>query len=473
MAGKIKKLLENELVGGTQSIDVYPVTSIKAIYDEANKRLDTILSELASKIPEDYVKSEEFSEVFTALQQTIVNEYFRKDSVTQKTGSSTTSVMSQDAVTKALGTKLDTESGIELSEQVYSLFLNKQDNLITGMINLTESAAYNTLTANANALSNNQMKYYLITDSKGKLPSLTGEKKITMYSTVGKLFHPSQNSVGVSVGDIAVIAKINNVAVYYVQPRYEAKAPSGNFPGCDGFMSAGDKQNLTNAINNSNTAIDQIDKTCFRCYNGEYNANNCFWYGYYMYVNFGRPAGSEDGENYLLRVADIGKTSDNKFVIEQTLYSNKHATKIFRRIIKVIDKRGAADPSNVEYTDWEAIGSGGSEDTFLGYLDVSFKRDANDSEIKNSFTDLYRLIHNKPLKDGIQYTCICSSDSSSSYYNEPVATILKFKDAYRVTVKGPETTAPNYNYMWWEAVIYQGTPYVQKPSVTFTEVSQQ
>lgn len=43
MAGKIKKLLENELVGGTQSSDVYPVTSIKAVYDEDNERLDNII----------------------------------------------------------------------------------------------------------------------------------------------------------------------------------------------------------------------------------------------------------------------------------------------------------------------------------------------------------------------------------------------------------------------------------------------
>ena len=229
---------------------------------------------------------------------------------------------------------------------------------ISGFVNLTEVKAYNTLTTTAKALANNTMKYYLITDSKGVLPSVSGETKITMYSTVGKLFHPSQNSVGASVGDIAVVAKINDVAVYYVQPRYEAKAPSGDFPGCDGLMSAGDKQNLTNALNNSNTAIEQIDQSCFRCYNGTYNANNCFWYGYYMYVNFGRPAGSEDGENYLLRVADIGKTSDNKFVIEQTLYSSKYATKIFRRIIIVTDKRGPADASNVVYTEWERVGSG-------------------------------------------------------------------------------------------------------------------
>lgn len=42
--GKIKKILENELVGGTQNTDVYPVTSIKAVYDEKNERLDHILS---------------------------------------------------------------------------------------------------------------------------------------------------------------------------------------------------------------------------------------------------------------------------------------------------------------------------------------------------------------------------------------------------------------------------------------------
>lgn len=42
--GKIKKILENELVGGTQTTDVYPVTSVKAVYDESNERLDSILN---------------------------------------------------------------------------------------------------------------------------------------------------------------------------------------------------------------------------------------------------------------------------------------------------------------------------------------------------------------------------------------------------------------------------------------------
>lgn len=41
--GKVRKLLESELVGGTLSEDVYPVTSCAAVYRSDNKRLDDIL----------------------------------------------------------------------------------------------------------------------------------------------------------------------------------------------------------------------------------------------------------------------------------------------------------------------------------------------------------------------------------------------------------------------------------------------
>lgn len=50
--GKVKKILENELVGGTQTTDVYPVTSTKAVYDENNERLDNILKVSQEKLTE-------------------------------------------------------------------------------------------------------------------------------------------------------------------------------------------------------------------------------------------------------------------------------------------------------------------------------------------------------------------------------------------------------------------------------------
>lgn len=65
--GKIKKILENELVGGTQTTDVYPVTSTKAVYDENNKRLDNTLSELKLETIYD-VSTHNNGAVFDSLQ---------------------------------------------------------------------------------------------------------------------------------------------------------------------------------------------------------------------------------------------------------------------------------------------------------------------------------------------------------------------------------------------------------------------
>lgn len=48
--GKIKKILENELVGGTQSTEIYPITSTKAVFNTANESLDKILKGLDNQV---------------------------------------------------------------------------------------------------------------------------------------------------------------------------------------------------------------------------------------------------------------------------------------------------------------------------------------------------------------------------------------------------------------------------------------
>ena len=40
---KVKVLKDNELIGGTDNASVYPVTSVKAVYNENNERLDNII----------------------------------------------------------------------------------------------------------------------------------------------------------------------------------------------------------------------------------------------------------------------------------------------------------------------------------------------------------------------------------------------------------------------------------------------
>ena len=66
--GKIKKILENELVGSTQTTDVYPVTSIKAVYDENNERLDGIINRRGVVNISTNYNSKHIAEVLTLSQ---------------------------------------------------------------------------------------------------------------------------------------------------------------------------------------------------------------------------------------------------------------------------------------------------------------------------------------------------------------------------------------------------------------------
>ena len=65
--GKIKKILENELVGSTQITDIYPVTSIKAVYDESNERLDNIIRRKGIVNISTNYNSNHIAEVFTSV----------------------------------------------------------------------------------------------------------------------------------------------------------------------------------------------------------------------------------------------------------------------------------------------------------------------------------------------------------------------------------------------------------------------
>ena len=71
---KVKVLKENELIGGTDNSSVYPVTSVKAVYDENNERLDSIIYKIENipvtnnKIANDTIEIEKLS---TTLRNTI------------------------------------------------------------------------------------------------------------------------------------------------------------------------------------------------------------------------------------------------------------------------------------------------------------------------------------------------------------------------------------------------------------------
>ena len=107
--GKIKKILENELVGGTQSTDIYPVTSTKAIYDENNVRLDDILKP-ATKESEGLMSPEDKNNI--ELVQTELAGKVDKASVVQESGDSEELIMSQKAISDKLSNLSSTISKV-------------------------------------------------------------------------------------------------------------------------------------------------------------------------------------------------------------------------------------------------------------------------------------------------------------------------------------------------------------------------
>lgn len=81
--GKIKKILEKEL-GSTQNVEIYPVTSIKAVYDENNERLDNIINRKNKEIQKELeAEVTRASNAESNLRETINN-------ITEINGSATT-----------------------------------------------------------------------------------------------------------------------------------------------------------------------------------------------------------------------------------------------------------------------------------------------------------------------------------------------------------------------------------------------
>ena len=117
--GKIKKILENELIGGTQSTDIYPVTSTKAVYDENNVRLDDILKP-ATKESAGLMSPEDKNNIESV--QTEMTSKMDKASVVQESGDSEELVMSQKAVSDKFN-ELITSLKFDFIEEVPNIII--------------------------------------------------------------------------------------------------------------------------------------------------------------------------------------------------------------------------------------------------------------------------------------------------------------------------------------------------------------
>lgn len=253
----------------------------------------------------------------------------------------TQNALNQKQNTLVSGTNIKTLNGQSL---LGSGNLTADGPITIQKMNLMTVSQYNSIVG---SLANNTYKSYLCADAAGNVKGGT----VTLDTEFGKLIH-SDDAMAVNLGDIMLIGKTNNTGFVKILPLNDAKTKTDSFPGTYGLMVPNDKEKLDKCVTD-------IDQTCFRCYTGTFNTNNCLWYGYYMYCNLGRPASAAEGETYLLRVANAG-VENGAMLIHQTVWSALDPSKCFYRIIKTTD-RNVYEPPTTTYGEWqEGTGEGPS-----------------------------------------------------------------------------------------------------------------
>ena len=110
-----------------------------------------------------------------------------------------------------------TSSEILMADGSTKDFVSMSSIPLTGSINLTTENAI-TLAAKYAKVANNSINFYVIADSRGKLPS--SETRININSGITSLV----GAEGANVGDLFVVGKLSLKPVYKIMPLNDAKA---------------------------------------------------------------------------------------------------------------------------------------------------------------------------------------------------------------------------------------------------------
>jgi len=239
-----------------------------------------------------------------------------------------------------------------------------------GKLNVVSSAVMTTI--KAGCPNDGDVAMWICANAAG---NTSGGYAVCSSALATALHSGDSRGVAVNLGDLLVAVNLGGGVTVKCLPLNDAKKPAdAGGVGTYGLMVPNDKEKL-------DAAVDAIDKTCFRCYSGEYNMNYCGWYGYYMYGTLGRPAGSADGEFYVLRVADGGQDGDY-IVLEQTAYSCKDASRVFRRIVRTKDRNDMATDGNTEWGDWVRMATAADLDNVSVAVDDTFS-DSSANPVQN------------------------------------------------------------------------------------------
>lgn len=204
--GKIRKILETELVGGTQSIDVYPVTSTKAVYDENNIRLDTILKP-ATKEATGLMSSEDKNKIdnyvgtrlnvpnITYVNPELQEEYtsIGYEGIKYTNGVCTFDISNGDIDIKSDNIKIN---GTEIS---YTRGSNSTTLNQTGLIvDDTSTESFDNSTHRITITSNTIKYKYFIDNSMTDEEDESGDYTYTLPKANGRLLVDSENEANVN-----------------------------------------------------------------------------------------------------------------------------------------------------------------------------------------------------------------------------------------------------------------------------------
>lgn len=220
---------------------------------------------------------------------------------------------------------------------------------------IAEWNSYESAVSDMNGTPLNTLKFYLLSkDINGNSvisSAITGTENVgygILSGDVCKNLLMGEADKGYSVGDILAIVHYANVPLLgapllkgMILPTQDAKPRKGNFPGADGIETIYDKEQIMKVMSLF-TGNGQVS--------GNFYAGEVYEPGLYFKMTLGRPAGSEDGEEYLLLVTP-GKRYENGWRdILQICFSLKYPGKSFYRW-------GNFNPSNVfqSYGNWEVL----------------------------------------------------------------------------------------------------------------------
>ena len=224
--------------------------------------------------------------------------------------------------------------------------LNTAGLAITGVLNMTKFSTMTSLMATATGMKNGAMKFYLIGDSSGSLTN-TSETYVTFHSSVAALF--GKSSMGASVGDVVMQAKLNGLGVYRVMPLNDAKPANGSFPGCDGLETVWDKTQINKVPGIETTANNALPRWERLPHRGVTNMNDALETGIYPWCTLGRPTGAT-GAFTCITQKSSDKDGNGYYTIEQTAYGRSaELGQIYKRIIFQSD-------SSTDWGDWIKIG---------------------------------------------------------------------------------------------------------------------